>query len=118
MGLYIIIVIVVIILLALFLTYNSFMKLNNKVKKAFSTMDVYLKKRGDLISNIVDTVKRYVECEKNTLKEIVDLRNVSYDKMSDNEKPFFTGLFKNSNEVISSNLYNSFYTTMNKILSM
>ena len=86
MWLYIIIAMVVIILIALFVTYNSFVRLNNKVKEAFSTMDVYLKKRWDLIPNIVETVEGYAKHEKETLKEILDLRNSAYDKMSDDEK--------------------------------
>lgn len=68
------------------LIYNSFVKLDNKVKEAFSTMDVYLKKRWDLIPNIVETVKSYAKHEKDTLKEVVELRNSAYDKMSDEEK--------------------------------
>ena len=86
MGLYIIIAIVVIILIAIFVTYNSFVQLNNKVKEAFATMDVYLKKRWDLIPNIVETVKGYAKHEKNTLKEVIELRNSTYDKMSNDEK--------------------------------
>ena len=86
MWLYIIVAIVAIILIALFVTYNSFVKLNNKVKEAFSTMDVYLKKRWDLIPNIVETVKGYAKHEKSTLKEVINLRNSAYDKMSDDEK--------------------------------
>lgn len=86
MGLYIIIAIVVIILIAIFVTYNSFVQLNNKVKEAFATMDVYLKKRWDLIPNIVETVKGYAKHEKSTLKEVIELRNSAYDKMSDDEK--------------------------------
>ena len=86
MGLYVIIVIVVILLLLIFSTYNSLVKLNNRVEEAFSTMDVYLKKRWDLIPNIVETVKGYVKHEKETLEEIVNLRNNSYDKMNVNDK--------------------------------
>lgn len=86
MWLYIVIAIVVILLIALFVTYNSFVKLNNKVKEAFATMDVYLKKRWDLIPNIVETVKGYAKHEKETLEEVVKLRNSVYDNMSDNEK--------------------------------
>ena len=55
------IVIAIIVLIAIYVLvqYNSFIKLNYRVKKAFSTMDVYLKKRLDLIPNIVETVKGY-----------------------------------------------------------
>ena len=86
MWLYIIIAIVVIILIALFVTYNSFVKLNNKVKEAFATMDVYLKKRWDLIPNIVETVKGYAKHEKSTLTEVIKMRNSAYDSMTDDEK--------------------------------
>ena len=81
MWIYIIIAIIVLIIIYAFALYNSFVKLNNKVKEAFSTMDVYLKKRWDLIPNIVETVKGYAKHEKDTLKEVINLRNNAYDKM-------------------------------------
>lgn len=86
MWIYIIIAIVLLILIYFGATYNSFVGLNNTVKEAFATMDVYLKKRWDLIPNIVETVKKYAEHEKSTLEEIVELRNSAYDNMSANEK--------------------------------
>ncbi len=86
MWIYIIIAIIVLIIVYVFALYNSFIKLNNKIKEAFSTMDVYLKKRWNLIPNIVETVKGYAKHEKDTLKEVVELRNSAYDKMSDEEK--------------------------------
>ena len=86
MWLYIIIAVVVIFLLYVFTTYNNLVKLNNKVEEAFSTMDVYLKKRWDLIPNIVETVKGYAKYEKSTLEEVINLRNNSYDKMNTNSK--------------------------------
>ena len=86
MLIYIIIAIVLLILIYFGATYNSFVGLNNTVKEAFATMDVYLKKRWDLIPNIVETVKKYAEHEKSTLEEIVELRNSAYDNMSANEK--------------------------------
>ena len=84
MWFYIFITVVLIILVFVFTTYNAFINLNNKVQEAFSTMDVYLKKRWDLIPNIVETVKSYTEHEKNTLEEVVSLRNNSYEKMNIN----------------------------------
>ena len=88
MTIYIIVGIVALIIVYLLICYNSFVKLNNQVKEAFSTMDVYLKKRWDLIPNIVQVVKGYAKHEKDTLKEIVELRNSvkSYDKLTDEEK--------------------------------
>lgn len=87
MWIYIIIAaIIILIIIYVLALYNSFVKLNNKVKEAFSTMDVYLKKRWDLIPNIVETIKGYAKHEKDTLKEVVELRNCTYDKMSAEEK--------------------------------
>jgi len=86
MWIYVIIAMIGVIVIYALALYNSFVKLNNKVKEAFSTMDVYLKKRWDLIPNIVETVKGYSKHEKDTLEEIVKLRNGAYDSMSEDEK--------------------------------
>lgn len=86
MWIYIVVGILLIIIIYALVTYNNFIKLKNMVQEAFSTMDVYLKKRWDLIPNIVETVKGYVKHEENTLKEIVELRGSSYDSMSLDEK--------------------------------
>ena len=86
MIMYIVVGIIVIILLYALITYNNLVKLNNSLKEAFGTMDVYLKKRWDLIPNLVETVKGYASHEENTLKEVINLRNKAYDNMSSNEK--------------------------------
>ena len=44
-------------------TYNNFVRLKNAIEEAFSTMDVYLKKRYDLVPNFVETVKGYAKHE-------------------------------------------------------
>ena len=85
-ALYVILAIVVILVLYFIIARNSLIGLDNNVEEAFSTMDVYLKKRWDLIPNLVETVKGYAEHEKSTLEEVVNLRNTSYDKMSMDEK--------------------------------
>lgn len=78
--------VVVIILLFITFTYNQCIKLLNYVKEAFSTMDVYLKKRWDLIPNLVETVKGYSRHEKSTLEEVTALRNLSYVNLSQEQK--------------------------------
>lgn len=99
MWLYILIAIIVIILVGGVLAiYNRLVQSKNRVKEAFSTMDVYLKKRWDLIPNLVEVVKGYAEHEKSTLEEIVELRNSSYDNMSDEEKI-------KANEEVSKGIY-------------
>ena len=66
---------VILVLIYIFTTYNSLVKMKNKVEEAFSTMDVYLKKRWDLIPNIVSTVKGYAKHEAETLENVIKARN-------------------------------------------
>ncbi|MGL5978417.1 MAG: LemA family protein [Erysipelotrichaceae bacterium] len=66
--------------------YNSFIKLNNQVEEAFSTMDVYLLKRYDLIPNLVETVKGYASHEKETLEQVISARNKGLSGGSVDEK--------------------------------
>ena len=79
-------IVVVLVLVYVFTTYNTLVRLRNLVEEAFSTMDVYLKKRWDLIPNLVSVVKGYAKHEKEALTEIVNLRNKAYDNMSTDEK--------------------------------
>ena len=74
-GLIITIVILVIIAIWFIGAYNGFVKLRNSCEEAFSTMDVYMKKRYDLIPNLVETVKGYAAHEKETLMGVVEMRN-------------------------------------------
>ncbi|MBT7123446.1 MAG: LemA family protein, partial [Clostridia bacterium] len=53
-----------VIIIWIIASYNGFVKLKNSIEEAFSTMDVYLKKRYDLIPNLVETVKGYAKHEK------------------------------------------------------
>ena len=86
MWIYIILGIVAILAIYVIATFNDLTKTRNRVDEAFATMDVYLKKRWDLIPNLVETVKGYMKHEKSTLEEIVELRNKTYDKMTEEDK--------------------------------
>lgn len=86
MWIYIIIAFIVVILLYLFILYNVLTKQQNRVEEAFSTMDVYLKKRWDLIPNLVEVVKGYMKHEKTTFEEITRLRGSIYEDMSTKNK--------------------------------
>lgn len=86
MLLYIVIAIIALIIIYVLVQYNGFVKINNMVKEAFATMDVYLKKRWDLIPNLVEVVKGYAEHESSVIEKVVELRNLSYDKMSITDK--------------------------------
>lgn len=67
-------ILITLIFLFGWITYNSLVQLRNKVKEAFSTMDVYLKKRHDLIPNLVDIVKGYAKHEVDTLQNVTQMR--------------------------------------------
>ena len=100
--LYVILIIVIAIIIYVLVLYNSFIKLDNKVDEAFSIMDVYLKKRWDLIPNLVETVKGYSKHEKETLSKVIDLRNNTYDNLSNNEKIRKNEVLSNSiNKIIA-----------------
>ena len=82
----VLVVIVVVILLYFIVTYNKLTKLNNMVNESFATMDVYLKKRWDLIPNLVEIVKGYAKHEESTFEEISKLRSMNYEELSREEK--------------------------------
>ena len=71
----VIIVIVVLILIWAVATYNSLVDFRNRVKDAWSQIDVQLKRRFDLIPNLVETVKGYTKHESETLEEVIKARN-------------------------------------------
>ncbi len=67
--------IIVIIVIWYIVAYNNFIKMKNSIEEAFATIDVYLKKRFDLIPNLVETVKGYAAHERGTLDEVTAARN-------------------------------------------
>lgn len=71
------VVVVVLLLIASFLIsqYNTLVSLRNKVRDQWSQIDVLLKRRFDLIPNLVETVKGYAKHEKETLEEVIAARN-------------------------------------------
>ena len=72
-----VIILGIVVLIALFFgsTYNSLVKLRNMVKDQWSQIDVLLKRRADLIPNLVETVKGYAKHEKETLDAVITARN-------------------------------------------
>lgn len=66
--------------------YNKFITLKNYIKEAFATMDVYMKKRWDLIPNLVETTKGYMQHENDVLEKVTQLRNHNYGFLTDSEK--------------------------------
>jgi LemA protein len=66
---------VAILLLILVIIYNGFISRRNAVRHAFSSIDVQLKKRWDLIPNLVETVKGYATHERQVLESVVAARS-------------------------------------------
>jgi len=58
-------------------SYNGLVRKRNDVEEGFSTMDVYMKKRYDLVPNLVETVKGYAKHEKDTLQNVVAARSMA-----------------------------------------
>lgn len=72
-----IVILVIVVLIALWVmgVYNSLVRLRNKVKDQWAQVDVLLKRRADLIPNLVETVKGYASHEKETLEAVINARN-------------------------------------------
>lgn len=106
MGLYIGIgvgVVLFLLIASFVLTYNSLVKSRNKVEQAFADIDVILKKRYDLIPNLVNTVKGYAKHEKETLTDLTTLRTTALNS-------------KDIDEVVDAN--NKISSSVNTILAV
>ncbi len=71
----VLLVLVILFVLYTLKTYNHLVKLKNRYKNAFSQIDVQLKRRYDLIPNLVETAKSYMKHERETLENVVKARN-------------------------------------------
>jgi LemA protein len=71
----VIVVLVVLIGLYVLVTYNGLVSLRNRIENAWAQIDVQLKRRYDLIPNLVETVKGYASHEKETLDRVIQARN-------------------------------------------
>ena len=72
---YILLAIVVLVVLYGIFLYNGLVRSRQMAEEAWSGIDVQLKRRADLIPNLIETVKGYASHEKSTLEEVVELRN-------------------------------------------
>ncbi|MFT8871885.1 MAG: LemA family protein [Sporolactobacillus sp.] len=75
MAVIIAVAVVAIIVLFVIFSYNGLIKYRNWVQESFSQIDVQLQRRHDLIPNLVETVKGYAKHEKETLSQVIAMRN-------------------------------------------
>lgn len=81
------IIILILLLVVLFIgMYNGLVGKRNQVDNAFAGIDVQLKKRYDLIPNLVATVKGYMQHEQSVLTRLTELRNTPFAQMSQEQK--------------------------------
>jgi LemA protein len=74
------------IVLYIIVAYNRLVILRNRIQNAWAQIDVQLKRRADLIPNLVETVKGYVKHEKNTLKMVTEARTALQNAKSVGKK--------------------------------
>lgn len=83
---YIIIGVIVLLVLWILITYNGLVSLRNRVREAWSQIDVQLKRRSSLIPNLVETVKGYAKHEKSVFTEVTEARTALVGAKSPHEK--------------------------------
>ena len=81
-AVWIIIGIIVVILVPFVATYNGLVRRRNQVKNAWAQIDVQLKRRYDLVPNLVETVKGYMKHERETLEAVTNARNLAQQAAS------------------------------------
>ncbi|MFC2022799.1 LemA family protein [Chloroflexota bacterium] len=82
LALWIVLGIFVVLIILFMGTYNSLVRLRNQVKNAWAQIDVQLKRRYDLIPNLVETVKGYKDFERETLEAVTKARNIAMQSSS------------------------------------
>jgi len=79
---WVVIGIVVVLAIVLWTLYNGLVRLRNQVKNAWAQIDVQLKRRYDLIPNLMETVKGYMKHERETLEAVTKARNLAQQASS------------------------------------
>src|SRR5271157_819804 len=77
-GLLVLVLIVVVAIAVVAGIYNKLVTLRNRYKNAYAQIDVQLKRRYDLIPNLVETAKGYMKHESTTLENVIKARNIAY----------------------------------------
>ena len=101
MWIWVILCIILIIIILIISLYNNLVKASQKVKNAWAQIDTQLKRRFDLIPNLIETVKKYMEHEEKTLTEISKAKNMFNEALKIDEKA-------NANDMLTNGLKNIF----------
>lgn len=103
---WIIAVVIVIVLIVFIASYNRFVVLRNRIDNAWSQIDVQLKRRNDLIPNLIETVKGYAKHEKKVFEEVTKARTAAMSATSMKDKA-------KANNMLSSTLKSLFAVAEN-----
>jgi len=85
-AVWILLILIVVALFACIGMYNKLVSLRQQVKNAWAQIDVQLKRRYDLIPNLVETVKGYMKHEQDTLEKVIKARNAALSATSVRDK--------------------------------
>ena len=91
-GMIILLVVIAVVILFVISMYNSLVQLRNRVKNAWSQIDVQLKRRHDLIPNLLETVKGYMKHEREIMENITKFRSQAMDASTVGQKAQAEGL--------------------------
>jgi LemA protein len=86
-------IVVAIIVIAIVSTYNVLVEKEKKIERNNSLVDVYLKKRFDLIPNLVEVCKGYAKHEKETLEKVTELRSSFNENPTDKTRDELNGIY-------------------------
>jgi len=92
----IILIILILIVIYLIFAYNSLVAMRQKVKSAWSDIEVQLKKRYNLIPALVNTIKGYTKHESETLQKVIEARNMALNAHSAGEASKAEAMYKNA----------------------
>ena len=91
-GVIILLIIIAVVVLFVISMYNSLIQLRNRVKNAWSQIDVQLKRRHDLIPNLIETVRGYMKHEREIMENVTKYRSQAMDAKTVGEKSQAEGL--------------------------
>ena len=83
---WIIVILVILVIGYAVITYNGLVSMRNRIENAWAQIDVQLKRRYDLIPNLVETVKGYASHERGTLEAVVQARNMAMSAQGPQEQ--------------------------------